>query len=343
MSVTIKEIAKLANVSRGTVDKVINNRPGVKEETKKRIEAIITELNYQPNFIGKTLVNSKSPIKIGIILTPDYNPFIQTILSGIRKAEKEFSPFGIRIITKMMTTLEAAELVSILGELESMQVSGIALFPIDDEQVILKANQLIKKGIAILTWNSRLESIHGFRHVGQDNVKAGRIAAGLMEKLLPEGGDICVITSSQNLSCHQNRLAGFKERLAECKHPINILDVRENQDKREEAFKISLEYCNLYPSMKGIYLTSSGCDGAVNALSIVNRLDDTKLICHDLLPETERLLKENVLDFVLSQSAKKQGYQLVKELFDYLIKSQVPRSDFYEIPVEIITKDLLSE
>ncbi|MGC4020138.1 MAG: LacI family DNA-binding transcriptional regulator [Muricomes sp.] len=53
MSVTIKQIAELANVSRGTVDKVLNNRPGVKEDTRKKVLQIANGLNYKPNFIGK--------------------------------------------------------------------------------------------------------------------------------------------------------------------------------------------------------------------------------------------------------------------------------------------------
>ena len=78
MAVTIKEIADLANVSRATVDKVIHHRPGVKKETEERILTILKELNYQPNLIGKALVNSKNPFKLGIILTPEYNTYIQS-------------------------------------------------------------------------------------------------------------------------------------------------------------------------------------------------------------------------------------------------------------------------
>ena len=76
MSVTIKEIAAMAGVSRGTVDKVLNHRPGVKKETKEKVLKIAKEMNYQPNFLGKALVQSKDPLKIGIILTPEYNPYI---------------------------------------------------------------------------------------------------------------------------------------------------------------------------------------------------------------------------------------------------------------------------
>ena len=113
MGVTIKQIAELANVSRGTVDKVLNNRPGVKDETKQKILQIAKELHYQPNFLGKALVQSKEPTKLGIILTPDYNPYIQAMLNGIRQAKEEFAPFNLNISIKMLTTLEPAELVNL--------------------------------------------------------------------------------------------------------------------------------------------------------------------------------------------------------------------------------------
>jgi len=71
LSVTIKEIAEMANVSRATVDKVINNRPGVKKETQEKILAILNEMNYEPNLIGKALVLSKSPIRLGIIVSSE--------------------------------------------------------------------------------------------------------------------------------------------------------------------------------------------------------------------------------------------------------------------------------
>ena len=49
MAITMKEIAKYANTSIGTVDRVINNRPGVSEETRKRVLKVIKEYNYETN------------------------------------------------------------------------------------------------------------------------------------------------------------------------------------------------------------------------------------------------------------------------------------------------------
>lgn len=341
LTVTIKDIAKLANVSRSTVDKVINNRPGVKKETRERIEAIIKELDYQPNLLGKALVMSKDPTILGVILTPEYNPFIQVLMEGIEKAEKEFSPFGIKIIVKMLHSLQPAELVSIMTEFETMGAKGIAFLPIDDLQVIKKANQLAEDGMAIVTFNSKLKDISEIRYVGQNHVKAGRVAAGLMEKLIPDGGDIGVIISSKTLSCHPDRLQGFSTRLEESN--LNIVDIQENQDRRELAFKIALEYCNKYPNLKGIYLSGSSSNGVYKALALADKLHNVKIISHDLVPENKELLKKGFVDFVIAQSERNQGYQIIKELFDFLIKKQAPASQFYEIPVDVITKEMITD
>ena len=75
-------------------------------------------------------IRDREPTKLGIVLTPDYNPFIQAILKGIRQATDEFSPFGLKIDVKMLTTLEAAELISILNEMSINGYSGIAVFPV---------------------------------------------------------------------------------------------------------------------------------------------------------------------------------------------------------------------
>lgn len=341
MSITINEIAKLANVSRGTVDKVIHNRPGVKKETRDRVQAILKNVDYHPNLLGKALVLSKNLVKIGVIVTPEYNSFIQVLLSGIKKAQKEFASFGFEVVVRMLTTLEPAELISILIQLEDMNISGLALIPIDDPQIIEKINQMQEKGIHILTFNSPLPDIHSICHVGQDHKKAGAVAAGLMEKLLPEGGKIGVIISSKTLSCHPDRLQGFQTRLLECKNPITIVDVKENQDKREEAFRIALSYLNRYPDLDGLYLSGNGSDGVSNALAISNPERRPKIISHDLVPETIQLLKEDRIDFVISQNAQEQGYQIVKQLFDYLMSSAAPINEIYEIPIQIISKELL--
>ena len=341
MGVTIKQIAELANVSRGTVDKVLNNRPGVKTETKAKILQIAKELNYQPNFLGKALVQSKDPTKLGIILTPDYNPFIQATLKGIHQAAEEFSAFGLKIDIKMLATLEPAELVNLLTDMSKDHYDGIAVFPLNDSQVKLKINQLVDQGIVIITFNSRIEGIHDLCFLGQDHIQGGAAAGGLMGRLLPDGGLLGIIISSSHLSCHQCRLKGFQDKIASHYPRLRIAEVRENQDRKEEAFKITLEYCNRYPDLKGIYITGGGIGGVGAALDIAQKAGKIKVICHDLVPDTVTLLQNGTVDFAIGQSAKHQGYQLVKILFDYIIKRQKPDSYYIRVPITIATEDTI--
>ncbi len=339
MAVTIKQIAELANVSRGTVDKVLNERPGVKDKTRDKVLKIANELNYQPNFLGKALVQSKNPVKIGIILTPEYNPFIQKMLLGVQNAQNEFSAFGIDVRVKMPISLEPAEQISILDSLEAEGVDGMAVFPIDDDMVRNKINQMIDRGIAVITFNSKIEGTKDFCFIGQNHRKGGKTAAGLLMKLLPDGGDVGVIISSYNLSCHQDRLQGFMDKLKETSSPVNIFAVQENQDRKDEAFKITLEYCNQHPQMKGLYITGGGVAGVGSALSLLNLSHKIAVICHDLVPDTLTLLQDGTVDFALGQSPEFQGYQLVKVLFEYLVKKQEPASRDIDIPITIETQD----
>ena len=340
MTVTIKQIAELANVSRGTVDKVLNNRPGVKPATQEKVLRIAKELNYHPNLLGKALVQSKTPLKFGIILTADYNPFIQEILSGIKKAQEEFEPFGLEIITKMLTTIEPAEQLSIINDLVNQNVNGMAVFPIDDPQIISRVNQLSENNIAIVTFNSKVNDINSLCFIGQNHYKGGRTAADLMRKLIPGEKKIGVIVSSRKLSCHQDRLQGFLDRLKEENSPSVIVDVQENQDRKEKAFCIALEYCNKYPDLDAIYITGGGVSGVGSALDIAGMAGKVHVICHDLTPGSRELLETDVVDFILGQNPEEQGYQLIKVLFDYCMKGITPPSQI-DIPITISVKESL--
>lgn len=82
MKVTIKDIADEANVSHGTVDKVLHDRPGVSEEVRNKVNKIIDRLGYKPNMIGRALSYQKKSLKIGIILFLSVRIRLDFILSN---------------------------------------------------------------------------------------------------------------------------------------------------------------------------------------------------------------------------------------------------------------------
>ena len=341
MAVTIKEIASIAGVSRGTVDKVIHNRPGLRPETYEKVKKVLDDLNYRPDPLAKALVEKHDPYKIGVILTPDYNPFIQEMLKGIERAKEEFQFFGLEVEVYLSQTLETQEQIDALEHFRQANVNGIALFPINAPRVAAKANELIDAGIPIMTFNSQNTEIHGFCFLGQDHYKAGRIAAGLMHRALPQGGNVGVIISTLLLSCHTERLNGFREQLAEYDPPISIIDVRENLDRADLSQEIAASYFDAYPGLDGIYITGGGKGGLVPAVKSKPLPEKhCVLIGHDLTENAIAMLQDHTADFIINQRAEDQGYLIIKTLFEYLFKDIKP-VEFYEIPIELMIKESL--
>jgi LacI family transcriptional regulator len=95
MSVTIKDIAKLANVSHTTVSRALNNSPYINEETKVKIMALAKELNYVPNYSAKSLVLLKSYV-IGVFFSSisegTSDTFFHEIIRGVNNViDKEYN------------------------------------------------------------------------------------------------------------------------------------------------------------------------------------------------------------------------------------------------------------
>lgn len=343
MATTIKQIAELANVSRGTVDKVIHNRPGVKQETRVRVQEIIKELNFQPNPIGKALATSHTKTQIGVVLSPAYNQFMQITMQGIQHAANALKPYGVEVIMRMPSDINPAEELNILRGMYQDGIKNIALFPLDDPYVIEYANKLAQGGASLITFNSDIQAIHSLWFIGQNHYQGGRTAAQLMEKLLPQGGKIGVIISSNYISCHQDRLSGFEKRLSESNYEFKITNTEANKDITSTAFKITMRYLKECPDLAGIYITGGGVSGVAAALKLMHLETKVKLICHDLLPDSAQLLKENILDFVIDQDPFHQGELIVQTLFEYSSLGKMPSEETCCIPINIQTGESINK
>lgn len=125
MAGSIKEIARLCGVSEGTVDRALNNRTGIKEETKQRILATAKKLNYQPNHLARCLATGCTKT-IGVVCLDVCNSFFSSLINVIEEVAKEHGYFITLIITRseVETELEG------IKYLADRKVDGLILFPI---------------------------------------------------------------------------------------------------------------------------------------------------------------------------------------------------------------------
>ena len=129
MAVTAQQIADLAGVSRGTVDRALHNRGRVNPEVKEKIQKIALELGYKPNLIGQALVRSKQDFKLGVILQSTETPTMQIVRAGVQRAAEELAGSGVELVLRDFQGLDTELMLEYIEELVSAGVQGIALSP----------------------------------------------------------------------------------------------------------------------------------------------------------------------------------------------------------------------
>ena len=339
LRVTIKKIADIAKVSRGTVDKVLNNRPGVSDEVRKRIMEIATALDYKPNIIGKALNNQKNPFVIGVIIPPDTNPFFADIKKGINAAYQELKDFGVEIDCQVMKSLDAKEQVNNIEYLLGKGIAALALAAIEDPTTRDAVNNLIDSKIPVVTFNSDLTGSKRLCFVGQDLVKSGRVAADLLGKVLQGKGRVALITGSHHVLAHNQRVEGFRTFLAADYPDIEIVTSFETLDQDAISFELTLATLDKHPDMDGIYIAAGGIGGVCKAIKLTGLGRKVKVICTDFIADTIEFMKEGIVDFAIGQDPFAQGYRSIKILSDFLFYGQPPDADFIQTKIDIRVKE----
>ncbi|WP_094548469.1 LacI family DNA-binding transcriptional regulator [Petroclostridium xylanilyticum] len=339
MRVTIRSIAEAANVSRGTVDKVLNNRPGVSQEVRERVKKIAEEMGYKPNVAGKALAFQKKPLRIGVIILNKYDPLFQEVYEGVKRASYELKGFGIAVECCVMSSVNVQEQLMFIRELHNKNISALVLSPLDEEIIREELKKLTTQNIKIITFNTDITGIERMCFVGQDLKKSGRVAGDLIGKLLPNGGNVLVITGIGKIKALQERLAGFKE-IIEQEYPnINIIQVLENIHDSQSSYLKTVEFLKRQDSLNAIYVTNGiGTGGVGKAIQELNKRH-IKFVCFDKIPETIELIKDKIVDFTITQDPFMQGYLPIRILFEYFFYNKLPDSQQIYTKMEIITKE----
>lgn len=151
MKTTIKDISKYCNVSVGTVDRALNNRPGISSQTKEKILQAAEQLSYHPNHTGRSLAKGKT-MTIGVVCFDFYNYFFPELINTIEARAKEKGYFIYLILTHRNFDMERDG----IRYLCERQVDGIILFPIGMDKGYVR--ELERMGIPIVTIYNKLDS-----------------------------------------------------------------------------------------------------------------------------------------------------------------------------------------
>lgn len=266
MAVTAQQIADLAGVSRGTVDRALHNRGRVSPEVKEKIQKIAAELGYKPNLIGQALVRTRQNFKLGVIIQSNETPTMQIVRAGVLQATEELAGSGVEVVLRDFQGLDTELMLEYIEELVSMGVQGIALTPDTAPEVRQCIDELHARGIPVITLNADAPGSKRLCFIGMDNYRAGQTAACLLRLMMPEGGTVLPLAGHLNNTAHNNRLNGFLDTVnANYADEISMLAFQPCFDRDDYSHEITQHALKANPDLAAIYVASNGQQGVCQA------------------------------------------------------------------------------
>jgi LacI family transcriptional regulator len=204
MRVTLRDVAKRAGVSPMTVSRVINNSPRVQADTRRRVQAAITELHYVPNRLARGLIRRKTGTLA--LLVPDLaNPFFTLI---VQAAEDVAWRAGYHVIL-CDTRAELEREREYIEDMVEFQVEGLLVAPVSDRSRS-HLRILARNNIPYVLIDRSIERFEADLVQGDSVAGARR----LVDHLIGLGHRrIAMISEAFDVSTSRERLQGYREAL----------------------------------------------------------------------------------------------------------------------------------
>lgn len=331
--ITIKEIAEIAGVSIGTVDRVLHDRGRVSESTRKLILSIVREKGYRKNIVASQLSNSKRTIFAVIMPLPHQNDYFWDLIKeGIEAGRERLGFFKIDLQYFFYDRFDKHSYEIEFKKAITIDADGFLIAPVVADQAI-KYKSLIREDQKVVLINSDLPGFPRISHIGQNSYDSGRTAGKLMS-LISLNGTIAVI-EAQPEDYHINiRTGGFKDYISE------------NTNLKVKTYLLPegnclAEYKNSVKKMigenrdlRGLFVPNSSVH------YFAELLNDIKIIGYDLVEANAAMLESGDIDFLINQHPAKQGELALEYLFrNIVLEEEVNEIQF--LPIEIICRENL--
>lgn len=334
MAVTLQQLADICGVSRGTVDRALHNKKGVRPDVAARIRETAHSMGYiSPRTCP--VVNDRT-IRIGVVLHSYISSFVQ-ILADIYRTYPAQVLLPVKTIVRTQDGMDAQHQLALIDELvETEQIDGLALMPIASSLIKDRINALTEQGIPVITFNTDIADCNRLAYVGQNGIDSGRAAAALMGMLLEGKGMILpIIGLRSGHYADTQRLNGFTDEMALLYPNIQLLPPACCFMDSALSERILLRELTENDHLNGVYVSTIGRAGVYRALEKANAVGRVHVIVHDLTPDNLEMIRKGVVDFAIGQDMKTQGTLPLRLLYQYLTKHQSPKQRIYYTNTDI--------
>ena len=340
---TIKDIAEMAGVSVGTVDRVLHNRPNVSKKSLEKVNKVLDEIHYEPNMYASALANSRRYDFFSLMPKHESEAYWTEVEEGLDhccEARRDFHVHVTNCYYKRGDLESFREQYKIILE---QNPDGVIIVPANLEATREFTDILHGEGIPFVMLDSYMPDLKPLAFFGQDSFASGYFAARML--MLIANGEKELMLMKQTLDGtnvaskqQDNREVGFMhymhDHFPEVK--INILDLPlQNAAKKNE--QLMEDYFIKHPDTHHCVTLNSRAYLIGEYLLKTNRRK-IQTMGYDMVPRNAKCIREGSISFLIAQHGYQQGFSSV----DALVRATILKKDVIAVnymPIEVLMKE----
>ncbi|MDQ0070511.1 LacI family transcriptional regulator [Variovorax boronicumulans] len=336
---TLSDVAREADVSLATVDRVLNKRTGVHARSIAQVQQAVERLNYRPDPAAARLARPH-PHRVSFLLPSGNNTFIEMLREQITGSSGWMEDHRVSAQTHQVDVFEPQRLARRILALRS-QCDTAVVMALDHPLVQAAIDKLVAQGIAVITLVSDVPKSQRQHFVGIDNVAAGRTAGTLVGRFSGVAkGEVGVIVGSLSLRDHAERSLGFSQVMAAEYPGLRVLPPIEGKDDPKLARQLSARLLAAHPKLVALYSVGAGNPGISATLKASGRAGKIVFVGHELTPAARADLLDGTMAAVINQDAGHEIRSALRLAISRLTREPV-HADQERIRIDIYLKDNL--
>jgi len=332
---TLAEVAKKAQTSPATVDRVLNNRGGVSEKLEKRVIDAAKELmiNRNLNSLDKPL------LRFSVLMNRPDRDIYARVQRAILDHQEHNSSKQFICNFHYFSSQKPEDIAARIASVER-GFDGVIIIAYEHSQ-INDALQQLSSRVPVVTLLSDIPYSNRIHFSGSGNRMAGRLAGDMMGKLIKEDdGKILIISRLQRYTAHGDRELGFRQVMSEQYPKFSANYVAECNNGDELDLKKIQEIIKKSDKLVGVYNISSW---NINILSLMREhdyLDNAITISHGVNRRSREMLQSEKLDMIVEDCPESYSTMAVDALLHHYDRKESFDAD-YRHRLEVFTSEYL--
>jgi LacI family transcriptional regulator len=334
-----RDIARAAGVSTATVDRVLNQRLGVRAATAQRVVEAAASLDYLPRAALYEALRPK-PMRLSFLLPTGSNRYLRMLGEHISASDEQLRAFNVTSHCHFVEGFNPEALARSLRH-HARRADGIAFMALD-HPLVREAVAEVAEQVPVLTMISDIPETPRTAYVGLDNHAAGRTAALLIGRFVGERrGKVALIAGSRSYRAHEERETGFLGVIGQAFPGLSVVGLREGHDDAAQNYRQTRALLARHQDIIGIYNIGGASDGIARALREANRGSTVTLIGHGLTSDTRAALRDGTMDVAITQDHRIMTLNCVR-IFTNLRDGRAAMAGIEPIEISLFVRENLS-